>query len=533
MAVDKKFGVLITFQEGISDGMKKAGKAATQGTKFIRQGAEKATQAIKSTAIAAAVMNQALELGKKVFEFLRMAVFDTVEVMRGFRSENDKMLKQYDKMAQGAQLLRARLGDILLPILVGMGKAMNQLGGNTEGWLKTNRKLIASGLAEFLFKVANVLNTGIANGVILVAKVFTGWKVLIAGVQIAANTMFELMLKHLAKSLGAFKFLADAVGMDGLAGKLDSAQMAVKGLGDEFANSAEKNKESIQSDMAALDALEKKTKETQASIAGALVVGQKIVAEQIAKSSASSIRFSEDQKIKAQELADLKTHIAQEAAQLWAQELQRRDQAEEAAKQKQIARNMELFRSVQEYGNIWGDVLVGIASGNEDAGKLIIKAGISTAKKLIQAYAFSAAAGSASSQSAIPVVGPALAVTAASTMLALVEAYLSKFAAGGEVKGGIQGRDSVPALLTPGEIVLPVTMAKQFKQMFGGQAPTQGPLQFAGGGMVPQMAGGGGMVVNVSVPTVHLGSENEKRRLIHNLAPAIEDAMKRGRIRSK
>lgn len=55
---------------------------------------------------------------------------------------------------------------------------------------------------------------------------------------------------------------------------------------------------------------------------------------------------------------------------------------------------------------------------------------------------------------------------------------VAKFAKGGEVKGGVQGKDSVPALLTPGEVVLPVPLVKYLQGVLGRRG---GPLMQSGG----------------------------------------------------
>ena len=63
----------------------------------------------------------------------------------------------------------------------------------------------------------------------------------------------------------------------------------------------------------------------------------------------------------------------------------------------------------------------------------------------------------------IPVVGPGLGAAAAAAAVAAGTANVNRirstkfqaFADGGLVQGGIAGQDSVPALLTPGEVVVP------------------------------------------------------------------------------
>ena len=69
-----------------------------------------------------------------------------------------------------------------------------------------------------------------------------------------------------------------------------------------------------------------------------------------------------------------------------------------------------------------------------------------------------------------------------------------QMAEGGLVKGGVPGRDSVPAWLTPGEVVLPVAMVAALERLSrGGGAPTQA---YATGGRVePRHERGGDTVV--------------------------------------
>lgn len=79
------------------------------------------------------------------------------------------------------------------------------------------------------------------------------------------------------------------------------------------------------------------------------------------------------------------------------------------------------------------------------------------------------------SQAAIPVIGPALALAAGATMFAVTMALKSKlkpaeieyahggFISAGMVRGGSFGRDSVSALLAPGERVLSAKEAKEYE----------------------------------------------------------------------
>lgn len=90
-------------------------------------------------------------------------------------------------------------------------------------------------------------------------------------------------------------------------------------------------------------------------------------------------------------------------------------------------------------------------------------------------------------------------------------------ATGGLVVGGSLGRDSVPALLAPGEIVLPTPVASAFSRLTqGGGAPF---------GALAGLAGGGGGIVNVTIQAPMLmGSRTEALRLGRMVRDVLQEA---------
>jgi hypothetical protein len=137
----------------------------------------------------------------------------------------------------------------------------------------------------------------------------------------------------------------------------------------------------------------------------------------------------------------------------------------------------DLTSSMQTMANSSIDIITNFEETAENKlkafGKLAIQTGAQVALKIIGQRAAEAAAGAASSQAGVPIIGPALATAAAGAMLAFVMALTNKFQFGGVVRGGIPNKDSVPALLTPGERVL----TQRERAEYEGRPQAAAPMQ--------------------------------------------------------
>jgi len=104
----------------------------------------------------------------------------------------------------------------------------------------------------------------------------------------------------------------------------------------------------------------------------------------------------------------------------------------------------------------------------------LVQIGIATNEGAIKAY---------SSLAGIPIIGPALGAAAAGALIAFGLERSAKIAGlnkGGIVTGGISGIDSVPAMLTPGELVVP---QQNFNEVVGAVASNR-DSETAGGGIM-------------------------------------------------
>jgi len=160
-------------------------------------------------------------------------------------------------------------------------------------------------------------------------------------------------------------------------------------------------------------------------------------------------------------------------------------------------------------------------------------ASIATAQTSLAASAAEGAGKQAAAHANIPFVGIAIAAAAAIAMQALIAGF-SQFRRGGIVGGGEPGRDSVPALLTPGEAVIPVGVTRQLQRALGGPAsggsetpaaaaPTgSAPGQMAGHAGGPAQSGAGVTVVFQSLLPPENSAELDRR--VRMIGPALARA---------
>jgi hypothetical protein len=183
----------------------------------------------------------------------------------------------------------------------------------------------------------------------------------------------------------------------------------------------------------------------------------------------------------------------------------------------------ELTRMPQAFamvGEAAGKMLVEVAKGTTTSGELlghfflgILQMVLDTVQKAVLAFAVQGAAAAFAGNAGAPGIGLIVGAAAAGATLAAIRGMLSqipqpgqvkKMARGGLVTGGVAGRDSVPALLQPGEFVVPKKDVDAAKR-----------------------GGGGG--VNVQISTTVPPSRGEmKRYLRQNLVPALRDLKAQG-----
>jgi len=170
-----------------------------------------------------------------------------------------------------------------------------------------------------------------------------------------------------------------------------------------------------------------------------------------------------------------------------------------------------------------------------------IRSGVATVGAT-ESIAKSGAEGSAKAISAyagIPGVGVALGLAAAAVVMGAISKYMGMWADGGYVSGGTRGKDSVPALLMPGEYVLNTDQVEMWKRLSLSMATGPKPLDgaYADGGFVRRGGGvpsgspsnGGPSQVSLSFESNQLPNRAETKRWVRStLAPALKELNQQG-----
>lgn len=223
--------------------------------------------------------------------------------------------------------------------------------------------------------------------------------------------------------------------------------------------------------------------------------------------------------------ADVEMHKSIETAMK-----ERAKTAEEAAQREADA----YMQAGQQIGSALGQAFGAMITDSENAEKhakaaiaSILQMGIKAAVEMIAMETAKGSAAAVSAHAGIPFVGPAVGAAAAAAVSALIGS-LATFARGGIVTGGIPGRDSVPIMAMPGEMVLPVDVTRALLRAAGSGGKLGGRgLGFAGGGVVPSSAPAGQFAGMTLV--VQANNRREGEQSLEAIAKGLTDLSRRGK----
>jgi len=152
---------------------------------------------------------------------------------------------------------------------------------------------------------------------------------------------------------------------------------------------------------------------------------------------------------------------------------------------------------------------------------------IATTGTVVSTQAVEAGTKTISAYSSLGPIGTAIGIAAAAGLMSLIlgmmsqikkakgggigygEGLYKKFASGGFVSGGVAGKDSIPALLMPGEYVLPVPIVDAIRS--GTPPPTPGKYAF-GGSVSSSNSSGTTVVFSPHIQTIALPTSVQNMR---------------------
>lgn len=474
--------------------------AADKASKVFSTIGENANKGFAIAAKSVVVFNQALELGKKALEAFRKVVVDTVLAAFDFRNANDPAVKQLKEFYRTLELLRARVGDVMIPILQGLADVMGPIIEELTNWINTNRLLIGTKIVEWMQAIGNTAITVVAKAIGVVSKAYFGWAQIITFIKGIAEKQFAAIIKGVGWVIQAHAELASFVS-DDFAASIQSAADSVNSLGQTFSDSGNESFAKMQDLLNQQDDFAKSLDEIETKVRNVWgEVGVKML-ERLSK-AISGGRKKQDEMIDAtanQKAAFESLRPSMETYYTNLANLQESTFKQMEAQQAQMQQvtNQTATGMIQAFGAAFAQII----TDSENAGKHMLTAILDSIQVAINAYAVMAGAAAMALTAAIPfglVIAPAVAAAAIGMVKALI-GQLPSFDT-----GGVMNTSSGGAGLFVGhhkERILTANQNKNFERLIevlDRNSRVVGVMAPAGGGMtmvnnfpsvVPQTSG--------------------------------------------
>ena len=506
--------VTITATDKASGPLAKIAKAAKGAQSVVAKFGAVGGAALRGFAVATTGLNQGLELFKKGVEVFRAFT----DKSREYRDENDKLIKSFDESNNLIGSLAARVGDVLINAFNAAIKAMTPLIKSFRTFLVTNQKLIGLKLIEYFRDFALLMTTGVAKSIVGVTRIVTFFALAWEAVKLAVNKSFQLLLNGVGMIIEGYANIASYI--PGVGEKISKGMMkaadGARALGAEFAESGETAKKEIEALLTEQELLEQQIGKVEKTIKNG--IGKVAVAAMSGLTDASA---GSNQKLG--ETAEKAGEAAKEVKKLNEEVSKTDDETKEL--EGNVMTVVDAFKAAVVEANSFGQALV---SGTIEAVKQSINIYIEGIRKQVIADAVASFTGAAKGAAPLGPIAMSLAGAAALSMvMGMVDLIPAKFAQGGMVRGGVQGQDSVPALLMPGEYVMNVNQVEAMRQMFSNMDGVNSSGRFANGGTVGPAPSLGG--VNITIKSDALPNRAEVTKYVRNsIVPALRDLRAQG-----
>jgi len=542
--------VLDVNTKGIKSGLDKAGKGFVGMGKMARSSLAGIAQGLRSTGAGIQVLDHAMGAFSKLREMASFFFGTFINASLEMRAENDKQRKDLERMGGALKKLAATIGDLIIPLILGIGDAYLPAITEAGKFLKTNKKQVGSGIVEHFMKLATAISQGIAPALILASKAFSGLSILVDSLIAAGAKFASAYVGSIGAVLRGVERLNRAMGREGAAKAAADAAKENEELArsyDEVGNIAmgeilkvdEGQKQLEASINGFADALEKRV--GQAGVAAMRRYGEAVTNAKKAAGAADTITLDPVlirvdggrgwmSALKRQrEFVEM---LAQRNEEVYAAALANEQKLLEkkiatGEKQKQIqeqtAQEMDelsamQFRSIEKNATLALDTIL-------DAVDAFKSGGIKAMAEMLKRWAIQLAASAAIKAFSLWASGSfaGKSILQGIGMLFSNRGGPAGYSAGGFVTGPT-GIDRVPAMLTAGEYVLPRGVVDGIRN---GTPPAQAG-QFNSGGMVSTGAG----TTHIHLPPMEtiarpIAADNERYYRQH-VVPAVEHLQRVG-----
>lgn len=486
-----------------------AGSNRNVGLGFVLSAVDKASKVIGGFGRATAssmkvigagvvVANQGLNLFRKGWRLLQATIGEVLQTALEFQTQ--AVRDEVKEFSNDVQVLKARIGDALLPVVLGFKDALGPLVEGMTEWLTVNNKLVSVKVAEWALDAGRIIGNTLVEAVRFLSYGFTFTRVVVEGLKGSFNLFTTLALAGLRMLLDASASAAEALGAKGMGASLREAASAVRGVENVFGGMAAENENAIEEMLERQDAFNAKLDQAKTFWNNVTLAAKDYVATRIANFVVGGTVALKDQNAALKDQEKLEKDLAR--------------QREEALKKQQdaIRQNAQLADQMgHAFGQALGDYVTGAKSA-EDATRAFGLSVLQTTRQVVMGYAVEAAVGALKANAGLGPFGWIIGAAAAAAAFGVAESYMSKMHSGGIVRSR-DGKRDVPVMLADGEEVLAESDPRHRRNRGS-----------AGGGRAS-------VVLQVNMANVVPDSEADFDRKTNRLVDAVQRALESGRLR--
>mgnify|MGYP003654908381 CR=1 FL=1 len=186
---DKKFGITVFVKDKVTK--------AVKGMALAGKGLNKVFSAFanvgKAFGASLVVANQGLELLSKGWRLVSNQIKGSVSAAIELRGKTDPLVKRFKSLGSAVKGIRATFGTAFLSAVTAIGDAFRPVLKQAKNWMEENRAMIALKIVDTIFDIANALINGVAEAASIAAQSMA-----------TLRGVFLTSLKGIVDTVGAF-----------------------------------------------------------------------------------------------------------------------------------------------------------------------------------------------------------------------------------------------------------------------------------------------------------------------------------------